>query len=122
VGNVKGIVVCEGAFNALSINQALNLMYGGISNNPWRAVACSGAGATRHHQETLKDLKEKGLKIVVAPDTDEAGMKMLRKFTESGSLTHFAITGDTRDWNDFLKELGHKDFSKFFLSKVEPLT
>lgn len=121
VGNVKGLVVCEGSFNAISINQAFNMVYGGINNNPWRAIACSGAGATKHHQEALKELKDQGLKIIIAPDTDEAGMKMLKKFTSSNSATHYAITGDSKDWNDFCKEMGYKDFANFFLSKVKKI-
>ena len=121
IGNVKRIIVTEGSFNAIAINQALNLAYGGINSNPWRAISCSGAGATKHHQEALKELKEQGLTVVIAPDTDDAGMKMLRKFKESNSATHFALTNDTRDWNDMLKDLGPKEFAKFFLYSVKKI-
>jgi hypothetical protein len=121
IGNVKGVIITEGSFNAIAINQALNEMYKGINNNPWRAVACSGAGATKHHREIFKDLKDKGLKIVVAPDTDEAGMNMLKKFKEADACTHYALTGSTEDWNDKLKILGHKEFAKFFMSCVKTL-
>ena len=119
IGNVKAIVVTEGAFNAIAINQALNLKYGGIANNPWRAIACSGAGATKHHQEALKEFKESGMKIVVALDNDEAGFKGLKKFKDSESCTHYAVTGDTKDWNDMAKEMGMVEFAKFFLSTVK---
>lgn len=121
VGNVKAVVVTEGSFNAIAINQALNLVYGGINNNPWRAISCSGAGATKHHQETLKELKDKEMRVVVAPDTDDAGMKMLKKFRESESATHYALTDRTEDWNDVLREMGHKNFAKFFLSSVKKI-
>jgi hypothetical protein len=121
VGNVKAVVVCEGAFNAISINQALNLAYGGISNNPWRAIACSGAGATKHHQEALKELKDQGIKIVIAPDTDEAGMKMLKKFKDGGAATHYALTNDTRDWNDMRRDLQQDEFVKLFLHSVKKI-
>ena len=119
VGNVKGVIVTEGAFDAISINQALNLVYGGIADNPWRAVACSGAGATKHHKETLKELKEQGIKIVIAPDTDAAGSLMLKKFKDADALTHYALTGGERDWNEMLKDLGHREFAKFFLSTIK---
>jgi hypothetical protein len=122
IGNVKAIVVTEGSFNAIAINQALNLAYGGINNNPWRSISCSGAGATKHHQEALKELKEQGMKIVIAPDCDDAGMKMLKKFREGESATHFALTSDTRDWNDMCKDLGHAEFAKFFLSTIQKIT
>lgn len=121
VGNVQRVIVCEGAFNAISINQAFNVVYGGINNNPWRAISCNGAGATKYHQEALKELKDQGLMICVAPDTDDAGMKMLGKFRNSESASHFAITDATEDWNDKAKELGHKEFFRFFMSKVKPI-
>jgi hypothetical protein len=88
---VKGVIVTEGAFNSISINQALNSVYGGIMHNPWRAIACSGAGATKHHKETLKELKDQGLKVVIAPDMDEAGAHMLKKFQEADACTHYAL-------------------------------
>jgi len=119
VGDVKAVIVTEGSFNAISINQALNAARGGISNNPWRAISCSGAGATKHHQEALKELKEQGMKIIIAPDTDEAGMKMLKKFNEAEASTHYALTGSPNDWNDFMRELGPAEFSKFFCSTIK---
>lgn len=119
IGNVKAVVVTEGAFDAISINQALNLVYGGIANNPWRAISCSGAGATKHHQEVLKELKDQGIKVVIAPDSDEAGMKMLKKFVSAGACTHYAMTNDTRDWNDLLKEMSYEKFARFFLSCIK---
>ena len=119
LAQVKGVIVCEGAFNALSIQQALNSVYGGVSRCPWRVIACSGSGATDLQRETLKGLKEQGLKVVIAPDTDEAGMKMYQKFLQSDCATHYAFTGDTAsDWNDKLKELGHKEFAKFFIKSI----
>lgn len=120
VGNVKGVIVTEGAFNAMAVMQSLNIVYGGISKNPWRAIACSGSGGSQHQIEALTELKNNGVKIVIAPDTDPAGIKMMHKFIEGGAMTHFAITGDTdKDWNDVLKDMGHKEFAKFFLSKIE---
>lgn len=122
MAQIKGIVVTEGAFNALSIQQALNLAYGGMASNPWRVIACSGSGASELQKETLKDLKEQGYKVIAAPDTDEAGLNMCRKFAEAGSITHHAFTGDTeKDWNDMLKELGHKEFAKWFIQQVRPV-
>ena len=121
IGDVKGVIITEGAFNAISVNQALNTTYGGINNNPWRAISCNGAGATKHHQDALKELKEQGLKIVIAPDTDDAGMKMLKKFKDADAATHYAITDSVEDWNDKFKELGKKEFAKFFFSKVKKI-
>ncbi len=122
MGDVKGVVVTEGAFNALSINQALNAAYGGIANNPWRAIACSGSGATDHHKTTIRELKEQGLKTIVAPDTDEAGKKMFNKFIDAEAATHYAFTRfPDKDWNDCLKEMGHQEFAKFFLSTIEKI-
>lgn len=121
IGNVQGIIVTEGSFNAIAINQTLNMVYGGIARNPWRAIACSGAGATKHHQEALKELKDQGLKIVVAPDSDEAGAKMLKKFRDGEACTHYAFTSESRDWNDMLRDLGREEFAKFFMSAVKAI-
>lgn len=122
MGNVKGVIVCEGAFNALAITQALNYAYGGVHNSPWRAIACSGSGATQHHTEALKELKEQGLKIVLAPDSDEAGMKMLAKFNEVDAMTHIALTGEPdKDWNDFSKVYDRKQYAAWFLSKIKAI-
>lgn len=119
LAQIKGIIVCEGAFNALSIQQAFNKRYGGVSRCPWRVIACSGSGATELQRETLKELKDRGIKVVIAPDTDEAGMKMYTKFVESGCATHYAFTGDSeKDWNDKLQELGHDEFASFVLKTI----
>lgn len=120
VTDIKGVIITEGAFDAISIQQALNQIYGGVPRNPWRVIACSGSGATKHHTETIKELKDKGYKIVIAPDSDEAGMKMLKKFHKAQAITHYAITGDShRDWNDVLKDMGHEAFAKHFLSLIK---
>jgi len=119
MGNVKAVVVTEGAFNAIAINQALNTIYGGIAHNPWRALACSGAGATAHHREALKELKDQGLKVVLAPDTDEAGKKMIEKYITDQALTHIALCPDGKeDWNDLIKKMGPTEFAKFFLQSI----
>ena len=122
LAQVKGVIVCEGAFNALSIQQAFNQRYGGVSRCPWRVIACSGSGATELQREALKGLKDNGIKIVAAPDTDEAGMKMYQKLVESDCITHYAFTGDSdKDWNDILREKGHQEFAKFVLKCITPV-
>ena len=122
LAQIKGVIVTEGAFNALSIQQALNKVYGGVSRCPWRVIACSGSGATEHQTEALKELKARGLKVVVAPDTDEAGMKMYDKFLKAEACSHYAFTGETdKDWNDKLKELGHVEFAKFVVKSITPI-
>lgn len=122
LAQVKGVIVCEGAFNALSIQQALNTVYGGVSRCPWRLLACSGSGLSEHQAEALKEFKESGLKIVGAPDTDEAGFKMLNKMKELDCITHYLMTGDTeQDWNELLKKLGHKELAKFVIKNIKSI-
>jgi len=119
MGSVKAVIVTEGAFNAIAINQALNTLYGGIASSPWRAIACSGAGATAHHREALKELKDSGMKVVLAPDTDEAGKAMIEKYIRDEALTHIALCPDGKeDWNDLLKKMGHIEFAKFVLQSM----
>ena len=119
VTNIKSVGVCEGSFNAISLQQAFNYMYGGILNNPWKFVSLSGSGVTQHQKEILKEFKDQGLKVIAALDSDEAGFKGLKKLKDADCITHYAITEDTeKDWNDKLKELGHSDFARYFLSTI----
>jgi hypothetical protein len=118
--DIKAVVVTEGAFNALAIQQALNKVYGGHAKNPWRVVAASGSGSSSHQIDALKALKEQGLKIVLAPDSDKAGMKMLKKFHAAQAMTHYVLTGDSEiDWNDASYSMGKKEFAKWFLRSIK---
>jgi len=115
---VKGIIVTEGAFNALALQQALVSAYSNISNCPWRVFALSGSGVSTHQAEVLRELKEKGYKVVAAPDTDEAGIKMYQKLYEADAITHYAFSDVGLDWNDQLKARGFKDLAKYFISCI----
>lgn len=122
VTNIKGVIVCEGAFNAISIQQALDKAYGGVLKNPFKVVASSGCGTTNHQMDKLKELKEAGKKIICAFDSDDAGLKGLSKLNKEEVITHFAITGDTAiDWNDVLKENGHEEMAKIFLQSIKEI-
>lgn len=119
VTNVKGIVVCEGAFNALSIQQALDHAYGGVLKNPFKIVATSGCGTTKHQIEKLKELKDAGKKIIVAFDSDEPGLKGVKKMIDAEVATHHALTGDTAiDWNDILKDSGPEETARIFIKSI----
>lgn len=117
---IKGVIITEGAFNAKAIDQAFMKTYGGVLKNPWKCIATSGSGATKHQLDTIRELKENGIKTILAPDSDVAGMAMFDKFTLAESLTHYAFTGDSKvDWNDASKTMSKEEFSQFFLSKVQ---
>lgn len=121
--HVTTVVVTEGAFNSISIQQALNTLYGGIHKSKWRCVALSGSGASKHHIETLRELKDNGTNIVVAPDSDSAGVKMFRKIHAAGAATHYAFTDDQRiDWNDARLTMNNIDYVKWFFSKIRKVT
>src|SRR6185369_3602231 len=116
----RGIIVTEGAFNAICISQALNAVYGGILRNPWKCVAASGSGASKHQTDTIRDIKESGIKVIVAPDSDEAGMKMFEKFVKAEAATHYAFTEDsTKDWNDISRGMTKEEFAKWFMGRVK---
>ena len=121
VTNIKGIIVCEGAFNVLSIQQSLDKAYGGVLKNPFKVVATSGCGTTKHQMEKLRELKEAGKKIICAFDSDEPGLKGLSKLRKEDVITHYALVDDiTKDWNDILVE--QKDnFAKHFLDCIKPI-
>jgi hypothetical protein len=118
--NVKGLIVTEGAFNAIAIQQALNHVYGGIVKNPWKVVASSGSGISAHKVEVMKGLKEEGIKIILAPDSDEAGVKMLKKCAREECITHYNFTNEEKyDWNDVAQALGKEEFAKRFLGSIK---
>jgi DNA primase len=121
VGNVKAVVICEGAFNSLSLQQALNHKYGGIANNPWRCLATSGCNLTAYHKEIFKELKEQGMKVVCAYDFDEAGLAGLKKAIDSDCITHSALTNDDDDWNSLLQKNGHEWLADFFISTIKKI-
>lgn len=119
VTHIKGIIVCEGAFNAISIQQTLDKQFGGVLKNPFKVVATSGCGTTKHQLEKLGEFKDAGKKIIVAFDSDEPGLKGVKKFVDSGVATHHALTGDTAmDWNDVLKLNGPEETAKIFMKSI----
>ena len=116
--HIKAVIVTEGAINTLSIQQALNSVFGRLS--PYLCIAASGSGASAYHRDSLTKLKEKGIKVIAAPDSDEAGLKMLGKLNSANAITHYALTGDDElDWNDKLIELGDIAFAEWFLKEVK---
>lgn len=119
--SVTGVIVTEGAFNSLSIQQALNDMYGSRERvNPWRCIATSGSGLSDHQVEVLSEYKQKGLAVVMASDSDEAGMKMLRKAHDKECITHYSLTEYTDiDWNDVLMRDGNTGLAQFFMKGIK---
>lgn len=118
--HIKGIIITEGAFNALSIQQALNTTYGGFLKNPFKCVALSGSGVSMHHLEQLGELKLQGYKIICAPDYDDAGHKMMKKFVDSGVATHSCLTEDAKkDWNDIAQTMSSEEFARWFIGRIK---
>lgn len=119
ITEVKGVIVCEGAFNVLALQQSLDSVYGGVLKNPWKVVATSGCGTTTHQMDKLKELKDAGLKVVCAFDSDEPGLDGLRKLVDNEVITHYSLVEDTDlDWNDMLLKLGAEELTKYFLSRI----
>ena len=120
MANIKGVVVVEGAFDVQALQQAFHMAYGGMIACPWRVVACSGSGATKHQLEQMKDVVKRGYKVIVAPDSDKAGLTMGQKFKDAGACTHIAFTGQTgKDWNDiYMQNNDPKQYIKWFMGKV----
>lgn len=121
LSHIRYLVVTEGGFNALSLQQVLSTHYGGILKNPFKTVAVSGSGLSDHKIEVLKGLISNGIKVIAAPDTDEAGEKLLKKFADAGAATHYAMVEDENvDWNDKLKKLG-QDLVSYFSKSIRTL-
>lgn len=119
--DIKGVIITEGAFNCLSIQQATNDRFGQYEN-PFKCIALSGSGASSHHQEIMRDLVDGGMKVIVAPDRDSAGIKMFEKFSNAKAITHYVFPEDgDGDWNDILKTLGKEEFVRYFLGRVKKI-
>jgi len=115
---VKYIVITEGAFNAISLQQSLNHYYGGLLTNPFKCIALSGSNLSDYHAEKLRNLISEGYKIIAAPDSDMAGLKMLKKMQTQHACTHYSMVDIVdKDWNDLLIIRGHL-LAKYFLSKL----
>lgn len=120
--NIKAVGVCEGYFNALSLQQAFNLKYGGVANNPWKFICTSGCNVSKHHQEALIELKQQGIKVIGAFDADEPGRDGIAKMAKGDCITHISTTQDTDlDWNDMLKRHGHEAIAELFLKNMTRL-
>lgn len=119
ITNVKAIGVCEGYFNALALQQAFNLKYGGVANNPWKFICTSGCNVTKHHQEVLRELCEQNIKVIGAYDADEPGREGLSKMAKHKCITHYSSTlDDSLDWNDILRRDGHEKLAEMFLANL----
>lgn len=120
--HVERIIVTEGAFNTLSLRSAL-MAYGKIYVNPFRCIALSGSGLCSHHVELLKELISLGKKVILAPDNDEAGEKMLMKAIDKDCITHYSIPPNrNEDWNDILINNGQDILLKIFLAQLHKRT
>lgn len=118
--DIKGLIVAEGAFNAIAIQQALDHVYGGVMKNPWKTIATSGSGMSAHKLEAMKEIKDQNIKVVLAPDSDEAGLKMFKKSINNEAITHYVFTNQEQyDWNDIAKEFGKEKFAKWFLGRIK---
>jgi DNA primase len=120
--HIKAIVVTEGAFNALSLQQAAEYVYGGVLTCPFKFIAISGSAISDHHIEVLKEYKDRGIKIIFATDNDEAGLKALKKAKESGCATHYSLVEEVgKDWNDKLIQLGKGQLMNHFLGLIKKI-
>lgn len=120
--NVKYLVVTEGAFNAIALQQTLNSHYGSALKNPYKSIAASGSSIGKYRSEVLRELIVEGYKIILAPDSDEAGKKMLEKAIDEECLTHYTLTDDQGlDWNDVLKTNGPDALKSQFLGNLRKI-
>ena len=119
VTDVKAVGVCEGYFNALALQQAFNLKFGGVATNPFKFVCTSGCNVSQHHREVLGELLKQGVKVIGAFDADAPGIDGTAKMVKNGCLSHISTTQDTEmDWNDMLKQHGHEAIAEMFLRNI----
>lgn len=109
----KGLIVCEGAFNSISIEQSLLAR----QIHSFKCISLSGSNLSDYQAKVLFSIKEQKGKVVLCPDSDEAGMKLLKKGLMSQCITHYALTNEAKDWNDKYKVLG-LDFLDYFQNQI----
>ena len=108
------VVVCEGAFNCLSIEKALSMTEVGKTT---LCVALSGSGVSDHQADVLHQVLKAGCKVTWASDFDEAGKKMLKKAIQKGVVSRFVFPVEG-DWNDVLIKQGAYNLCQMFLEGV----
>ena len=117
--SVKYLVITEGAFNAIALQQTFNRHYGGATKNPYRFAAASGSSIGSYRADVLRDEIERGKRVILAADPDQAGVKMLEEAIKDGCITHYTTsTTDGVDWNDILKQDGEDALKLEFLSNL----
>jgi hypothetical protein len=116
---IKYVVVTEGAFNAIALQQTFNKHYGSSIKNPYKFIAASGSSIGKYRGEVLAELISEGIKVILAPDSDEAGVSMFEKAIQSNCLTHWTIAEGLGDWNDILKNNGEEALKREFLKNLK---
>lgn len=118
--NVKYLVITEGAFNAIALQQTFNRHYGSLTNNPYRFAAASGSSIGKHRAEVLRDEISRGKKIIIAADPDAAGIKMLEEAMHEECATHYtSVSEDGVDWNDLLIRGGDEELCGEFFKNLK---
>ena len=117
---VKNLVVTEGAFNAIALQQTFNHHFKSATKNPYRFVAASGSSLGKYRKEILSELKAEGIRVILAADSDEAGLAMFQDACEAECITHWStVSKDGVDWNDVLIEGGEKELLAEFLKNLK---
>lgn len=116
---VNTVVVTEGAFNAMSLDQSFKTLFkqNGKTNN-FKFMATSGCNLSNHQADVLKELKDTGYKVILAYDPDLSGRKGLEKAIRKECITHYSFFDENKDGNDILKEHGPKELVRAFLKGV----
>lgn len=121
LGDVNTIVVTEGAFNAMALEQSFKKVLKASGRpNRFKFMATSGCNLTDHQADVLKEFKDNGMKVVLAYDADEPGLVGLHKAQKKECITHYSLTlDDEKDWNNFLEEEGSDNLVKTFLRNIK---
>jgi hypothetical protein len=120
---VKNIVITEGAINAMSLQQAFQKTVSKELCSQFLFISTSGCNMSTHHVEAMKELKDRGYKVILAYDSDEAGIISLDKIKSKECVSHFSLSMDDElDWNDILIKKGPNVLVKTFLSNIRSIS
>lgn len=107
----RGIIITEGAINAASLREKLG--------DEWLYCAISGSNLSDHHLHIIKKILDLGLRVILTPDNDPAGEKMLLNRKNYVIEEFSAVDDKYNDWNEALMD--NQNIKEMFIKNLGEL-
>jgi len=96
LNKVKVIFLTEGVFDALSIKLAFK---GDVTVKSFATLGCN---VSKEQLELIKTIRDKGIKVICAFDSDEAGIKGRKFLLKNHAIDGYIDNENQEDWNSLL--------------------